>query len=176
MRMLFAAIAAIAFAIPAVAADAKISLTGENTKVTFVGTKPGGKHDGGFKALTGSATVDGDTLAKVEVEIDTDSLYSDDPKLTGHLKSPDFFGVKDNPKAKFASTKIEKTDKGTTITGDLTINGKTKSISIPAKVTVAGGTLKIAGDVSIDKRDFGMTYGGGKIDDQVAIKVAVEAK
>jgi polyisoprenoid-binding protein YceI len=174
MRMLFAAAAAVALAAPALADDVK--LTGDNTKITWVGTKPGGKHDGGFKTLTGTATVLGDGLAKVVVEIDTDSLYADDPKLTAHLKSPDFFGVKNNPKATFTSTKIEKTDKGYTITGDLTLNGKTKEIAIPAEVSHAGGTLKINGAVSIDKRDFGMTYGGGKIDDQVAIKVAVEAK
>jgi polyisoprenoid-binding protein YceI len=174
MRMLFAAAAAVALSAPALADDVK--LTGDNTKITWVGTKPGGKHDGGFKTLTGTATVLGDGLAKVVVEIDTDSLYADDPKLTAHLKSPDFFGVKNNPKATFTSTKIEKTDKGYTITGDLTLNGKTKEIAIPAEVSHAGGTLKINGAVSIDKRDFGMTYGGGKIDDQVAIKVAVEAK
>ena len=175
MRMLFAAAAAIALAVPAVAADS-VKLTGENTKITWVGTKPGGKHEGGFKTLTGTATVSEGELAKVEVEIDTDSLYSDDQRLTGHLKSPDFFGVKTNPKAKFVSTKVEKADKGVTITGDLTLNGKTKSISFPATVSNTGGTLKIDGAVTIDKRDFGMTYGGGKIDDQVAIKVAVEAK
>ena len=175
MRMLFAAAAAVALAAPAVAAD-MVKLTGENTKITWVGTKPGGKHEGGFKILTGTATLLGDDLAKVEVEIDTDSLYADDPKLTQHLKSPDFFGVKNNPKAKFVSTKVEKADKGVTITGDLTLNGKTKSISFPATVSHTGGTLKVDSAFSIDKRDFGMTYGGGKIDDQVAIKVAVEAK
>jgi polyisoprenoid-binding protein YceI len=174
--MLFAAIAAVAFAIPAVAADAKISLTGENTKVTFTGTKKDGKHDGGFKTLTGTATVDGNALVKVEVEIDTDSLYSDDPKLTGHLKSPDFFGVKDNPKAKFVSTKIAKGGKAYEITGDLTLLGKTKSITFPATISASGGNLKIEGDVKIDRNDFGMTYGKGKVDDHVAIKVAVEVK
>jgi polyisoprenoid-binding protein YceI len=175
MRMLFAAAAAVVLAVPAVAADA-VKLTGENTKITWVGTKPGGKHEGGFKTLTGTATLLGGDLAKVEVEIDTDSLYSDDQRLTGHLKSPDFFGVKTNPKAKFVSTKVEKADKGATITGDLTLNGKTKTISFPATVSNTGGTLKIDSAFTIDKRDFGMTYGGGKIDDQVAIKVAVEAK
>jgi polyisoprenoid-binding protein YceI len=175
MRMLFAAAAAIALAAPGVAADS-VKLSGENTKVTWVGTKPGGKHEGGFKTLTGTATVLEGELAKVEVEIDTESLYADDPKLTQHLKSPDFFGVKNNPKAKFVTTKVEKADKGVTITGDLTLNGKTKSISFPATVSHAGGTLKVDSAFTIDKRDFGMTYGGGKIDDQVAIKVAVEAK
>ena len=175
MRLLIAAAAAVAFALPAVGADT-VALTGENTKITWVGTKPGGKHEGGFKTVSGTATVSGDALTAVKVEIETDSLYSDDPKLTAHLKSPDFFGVKVNPKAKFESTKVEKSDKGYTITGNLTINGKTKEVAIPAEVSHAGGALKINGAVTIDKRDFGMTYGGGKIDDQVAIKVAVEAK
>jgi polyisoprenoid-binding protein YceI len=173
MRMLIATITTVVLTLPAVAADVK--LTGDNTKITFVGTKPGGKHEGGFKTVTGTATVDGNTLARVEVEIDVNSIYSDNEKLTAHLKSPDFFGVKDNPKATFKSTKIDSTD-GVKITGDMTINGKTKSVTFPAQVSYSGGTLKITSDFSIDKRDFGMTYGGGKIDDQVAIKVAVEAK
>ena len=175
MRLFVAAAAAVAFSIPAVADDVK--LTGNNTKITWVGTKgAAGKHEGGFKTLTGTATISGDALTAVKVEIDTDSLYSDNPQLTMHLKSPDFFGVKNNPKARFESTKVEKSDKGYTITGNLTLNGKTKEVAIPAEVSHAGGTLKISGAVTIDKRDFGMTYGGGKIDDPVAIKVAVEAK
>jgi polyisoprenoid-binding protein YceI len=175
MRTFLAAAAALVLALPAMAAD-KVTLSGDNTKITFVGTKPGGKHDGGFKTLTGTATVDGDALTALEVEIDTDSLYADDAKLTAHLKSPDFFGVKNNPKAKFASKKIEKADGGYKVTGDLTLNGKTSEISFPVSVSRAGGVLKIATDFKIDKRDFGMTYGGGKIDDQVAIKAVVEAK
>ena len=174
MRMLFAAVAAVAFAIPAVAADIKLS--GDNTKVTFTGTKPDGKHDGGFKTLTGTATVDGDTLSGVQVEIATDSIFTDNPGLTGHLKGPDFFGVKNHPKATFASTKVEKTDKGYNIVGDLTLLGKTKSITIPATISHSGGTLKIDGAVNIDRNDFGMTYGKGKVDAAVSIKVAVEAK
>jgi polyisoprenoid-binding protein YceI len=175
MRLLIAAVAAIAFTLPAVADD-KVALTGDNTKVTFVGTKPGGKHEGGFKTLKGAAVVAGDALSKVAVEIDMESLFSDDPKLTAHLKSPDFFGVKTNPKSKFESTKVEKSDKGYTITGNLTLNGKTKEISFPATVTATGGAVKIESSFSIDKRDFGMEYGGGKIDDKVSIKVAVDAK
>ncbi|HVK13833.1 MAG TPA: hypothetical protein VM597_34140, partial [Gemmataceae bacterium] len=60
MRMLFAAALTLALGTAAVAADTKVALTGENTKITFVGTKPDGKHEGGFKALTGTATVTGD--------------------------------------------------------------------------------------------------------------------
>ena len=174
MRLFIAAVAAAVLTVPA-AADT-VKLTGENTKITWTGTKgAAGKHDGGFKTVTGTATVSGDALTAIEVEIDMDSLYSDDPKLTAHLKAPDFFGVKNNPKSKFVSKKVTKSADGYTITGDLTMNGKTKEISFPAKVSTAGG-LKIDSSFSIDKRDWGMTYGGGKIDDQVAIKVSVDAK
>lgn len=175
MRLFIAAVAAVVLTVPAGAETVK--LTGENTKITWVGTKgAAGKHEGGFKTVTGTAEVSGDALTKVEVEIDMDSLYSDDPKLTAHLKAPDFFGVKTNPKSKFVSTKIEKSDKGHTITGNLTMNGKTKEVSFPATISTAGGAVKIDSAFSIDKRDWGMTYGGGKIDDQVALKVAVDAK
>lgn len=177
-RTLFALAAAALAAAPATAAETKYALTGENTKVTFVGTKPDGKHEGGFGKLSGAATVaDGDlTKLKMEVDIDCDSLYSDDPKLTAHLKSPDFFGVKDNPKATFKSTKVEKTDKGYTVTGDLTMLGKTKAVTFPATVTTAGDTLTLTAEFKIDRTQWGMTYGKGKIADEVALKVAVAAK
>ena len=175
MRLFLAAAAAVAFAVPAVADDVSPD-RGQHQDHLGRHQAAAGKHEGGFKTVTGTATVSGDALTAVKVEIETDSLYADDPKLTAHLKSPDFFGVKANPKAKFESTKVEKSDKGYTITGNLTINGKTKEVAIPAEVSHAGGALKINGAVTIDKRDFGMTYGGGKIDDPVAIKVAVEAK
>ena len=137
MHLLIAAAAAVVITLPTVA-RVKVALSGDNTKITFVGTKPGGKHEGGFKSVKGGAVVSADGVSKVAVEIDMESLFSDDPKLTAHLKSPDFFGVKTNPKSKFESTKIEKTEKGHSITGDLTLNGKTKEISFPATITASG--------------------------------------
>jgi polyisoprenoid-binding protein YceI len=75
MRLFIAAAAAIALSIPAVAADQTVTLSGDNTKITWVGTKgAAGKHDGGFKTVTGTATVSGDALTAVKVEIDTASL------------------------------------------------------------------------------------------------------
>src|SRR5437870_2458914 len=90
-------------------ADSTVPLNGDNTKITFVGTKPTGKHDGGFKKLSGTAKMSGDpTSLKVDLEIDLTSIYTDTEKLTGHLKSPDFFDVKNHPKSKFTVTKVEK--------------------------------------------------------------------
>src|SRR4029450_3674469 len=74
IRSLFALVLAVLLGASAFAGDVEYALTGESTKITSVGTKPGGKHEGGFKKLTGNATVnDGkiDTL-KIEVEIDMD--------------------------------------------------------------------------------------------------------
>src|SRR5580698_4690436 len=84
---------------PAFALGADYALTEKNTTITFIGTKPGGKHEGGFKSVTGTATVTGNDLTtlKATLDIDMNSLYSDADKLTTHLKSPDFFGVKSNP-------------------------------------------------------------------------------
>jgi polyisoprenoid-binding protein YceI len=173
MRLAMAVLAAVGG--PVLAGD-KYPLDGENAKVTFVGTKPGGKHEGGFKKLSGVATVPGGDVSKMtlEVVIDTDSLWSDDPKLTGHLKAPDFFDVKTNPTAKFVSSKVEKTAEGYAVTGDLTLNGKTNTVSFPATVTTAGG-LKLDAKFKIDRTKFGMVYGKGKIDDEATIAVNVSA-
>ena len=160
------------------AADQAFPLKGENTKVTFIGTKKNGKHEGGFSKLSGTATVtDGkpETL-KIEAVIETDSLYSDNGKLTNHLKSPDFFAVKQHPKATFKSKQVEKTDKGYTIIGDLTLLGKTKPVTIPATVAVNGDTLTVTSDFTINRFDWGMTYGKGQVDDAVSLKLNVNAK
>lgn len=178
VRCLFAVGLLAALALTASAADIKYALTGDNTKLTFIGKKPDGKHEGGFKKLSGSATVtDGDlTKLKLEVEIDTDSLYSDDEKLSTHLKSPDFFDVKNNPKATFKVTKVEKGDTTYTITGDLTMLGKTKSISFPASITTTADALQVSSTFAIDRTQWGMTYGKGKIEDKVELTIKVTAK
>jgi polyisoprenoid-binding protein YceI len=170
-----AALAAVLLAGPALAAE--FALTGGNTKIEFVGSKVNGKHDGGFKSVKGTAAAAaGDpTTLKLNVEIRTDSLYSDNPKLTQHLKSPDFFNVKSQPTAKFVSTKVEKAGGGYTVTGDLTLNGVTKSISFPARINVTEQGLTLSSQFAIDRTAFNMTYGKGKIDDNVALKVTVNA-
>src|SRR4051794_20965848 len=135
------------------------------SKVTWVGSKVTGKHDGGFSTFKGTVdVVDGSPeKSKVDVDIDATSITSDNEKLTGHLMSPDFFDTKQFPKATFVSTKIDKGgDKGAsnTITGNLTIKGITKSVTFPATVKVAGDTADVDAEFSINRRDFSLNYAG----------------
>jgi polyisoprenoid-binding protein YceI len=169
----FAALAALALCVNTLTAGT-FKLDGENTKVEWTGSKPEGKHTGGFKELSGTASVEGDA-PKVEVEIDCASLYSDDPKLTAHLKAPDFFSVKEHPKAKFVSTKVEKGANGYTVTGNLTLCGKTKEVTFPAEVKTGDG-FSMTSKFTINRTDFGMTYGKGKIADDVEVRISVDAK
>lgn len=163
--------------LPALAAEPFL-LTGETCKITFVGTKPGGKHTGGFKELTGKATVvPGEpTTLMIDLAIETASLYSDDPKLTGHLKAPDFFSVKEFPKILFKLTKVEKTAEGYTQTGELTLLGRTKPVTLPSQITATDKELTITSDFSIKRSEWGMTYGLGKVDDVVQLKVETKVK
>ncbi len=153
-----------------------VKLAADNAKIVWTGTKPNGKHVGGFKKLAGKAVIaDEPTDLKLDVEIDCASLYSDDPKLTAHLKSPDFFSVKEHPKAKFSITAVEKDDSGYRVTGDLTLLGKTKEISFPAEISVKG-KLTLAADFKINRSDYGMTFGQGMVDDEVSISLRVATK
>ena len=158
--------------------ETKHALDCNNTTIEFIGAKADGKHVGGFKKLTGSVAVDPAKVAggKVEVEIDVRSLFSDNAGLTQHLKGADFFNVKKHPTAKFVSTKIDGDKTGFKMTGDFTLLGKTKSVEFPVTVTANGGDYKLASEFKINRSDYGMTYGKGKVHEEVTIKLAVKGK
>jgi polyisoprenoid-binding protein YceI len=168
----------------ATGAAAKYTFDQSDSKVSWVGSKVTGKHDGGFATFTGTVDlVDGaPEKSKVTVDIDAASLTSDQEKLTGHLKSPDFFDVAKNPKATFASTEIRKGgDKGAThtVTGNLTIKGITKSVTFPATIQVAGDSANVNAEFAINRRDFQLNYAGMPNDlirDDVVIKLAIKGK
>jgi polyisoprenoid-binding protein YceI len=166
------------------AAGAEYTINQDSSKLEFVGSKVTGKHDGGFKAFTGSAkTKDGAIEGgSVEVEIDATSVFSDDDKLTGHLKTKDFFDVENHPKAKFVSTEIKKGGEGGashTVTGNLTLRGETKSVTFPATITTEGDSAKVKAEFSINRKDFGLQYAGKPDDlirDDVVIKLDLDLK
>jgi polyisoprenoid-binding protein YceI len=155
-----------------------LTLTGDNSKVEFTGSKVTGKHDGGFKSFTGTIDL---VNAKPEesgvtVEIDAKSVYSDADGLTKHLQSADFFDVEKYPKASFSSTKIvPDAAKGAgnyTVTGDLDLHGQTKSVTFPAKITVTDAEVAVDAEFSINRKDFGIVY-AGKTDDLIRDDVVI---
>lgn len=178
MKQTLALAAAVLLAATAVAEDKSYTIKAEASKVEFTGTKTDGKHDGGFKDVAGTVTCGGDdlTAAKFDVSIATESIFSDNDKLTAHLKSPDFFAIKDNPKITFVSTKVEKSDAGYSITGDLTMLGKTKSVTIPAEITKADKGVTVKSAFKVNRTDWGMTYGQGKINDDVELRLNLSAE
>lgn len=145
----------------------------EKSKVDFVGKKSDGKHVGGFKDVSAVAKVDLDSPEKgsLTIEIKTDSLWSDDEKLTGHLKNPDFFDVKKFPTIKFESTKISMNGETGEIIGKMTMLDKTVEVKVPVKGDLSDDMLTVIADFKIDRTKWGMMYGKGKIEDEVEIKV-----
>jgi polyisoprenoid-binding protein YceI len=167
---------------PVPVSDGVVTLSPENTKIQFAGyhspRKPGDPHIGGFAKFSGQAEVDSDgKLKSVSVDIDTTSVFTPVPKLTDHLKTADFFEVREYPTAKFESTKIAPGEGGETIiTGNFTLHGVTKEISFPAKVEVTGSGLTLASKFDIDRNEFGMTYGKGQVEAKVPMTVVIGEK
>lgn len=155
-----------------------LPLTAENSKVEFTGSKVTGKHDGGFKNLTGTIDLVNEKAeeSSVWVEIDMKSIFSDADGLTKHLQTGDFFEVEKFPSAWFSSTKIvPDTAKGAdnyTVTGDLQLRGVKKSITFPAKITVSPAEVAVNAEFSINRKDFGIVY-AGKADDLIRDDVVI---
>lgn len=154
----------------------EVKLTPENTLIQFVGIHKGDKPDprtGKFGKFNGLAKAADGKLTEVTIVIDTPSLETEIEKLTNHLKSPDFFDVRQNPEAKFVSKSIETADDGTVkITGDLTLLKETKSISFPAKVKV-GKEIALDAEFVINRVDFGMDYGTDNVHEDVTMTIKV---
>ncbi len=155
-----------------------LPLTAENSKVEFTGSKVTGKHDGGFKAFTGTIDLVNEKPedSGVSVEIDMKSVYTDADGLTKHLQTPDFFDIEKFPKASFTSTKIvADAAKGAgnyTVTGDLNLHGQTKSITFPAKISVGDADVSVEAEFSVNRKDFGIVY-AGKTDDLIRDDVVI---
>ena len=160
-----------------------LPITAANSSVLFVGSKVTGKHEGGFTAFTGTIDlVNGKAEeSSVSVDIDTNTVFADDPKLTEHLKSADFFDVAKFPKATFKSTTIAagaKAPETHTVTGDLELHGQTKSITFPATIVVSEDSVTVKAGFRINRKDFGIVYTGpadNLIRDDVALMLDVKA-
>lgn len=179
-----AAVAA-APASPAAATAVTYRIAPGTSRIEFTGSKVTGKHDGTFGSFSGTASVTGGTpeSAGLSVEIDLASVKTDNEKLDGHLKSPDFFDVARFPKATFTSTAIQAgaaagTGVTHTVTGTLDLHGVRRTVSFPARVRVTPETVEADAEFSLNRKDFGIVYPGMPDDlirDNVVIRLAIRA-
>jgi polyisoprenoid-binding protein YceI len=149
-------------------------VTTEASAVGFVGSKITGSHEGGFRSFEGRISlVGGDPLrSSVDVSIDTTSLWADDDRLTGHLKSSDFFDVEHYPTASFTSTEIVREGDGYRVVRNLTLHSVSKSIAFPATIGVEDGQVTATAEFAVKRFDFDIVY-PGKPDDLIRDDVLI---
>ncbi|AUM14154.1 hypothetical protein Kalk_17745 [Ketobacter alkanivorans] len=138
---------------------------------------------GRFNTFEGEFVLDEANVqnSKVNVTIDVASVDSNHGERDKHLRGKDFFDVSQFPKATFVSTKIEKTgDKTAKITGDFTLKGVTKPVTLDA-VYVGGGKDPWGGyrqgfeaTTQLRLKDFGIDYNLGPASEVVDIYISVE--
>lgn len=148
-------------------------------------------HDGTVNVKSGNIVVKDSKVVGGSFVLDMTSISATDvkdaetkAKLDGHLKNGDFFEVEKFPTAEFTITAVKpSTDKvwNSTITGNLTVKGKTNAISFPAKVGVSKGVASIVTDkFSFDRQKFDVAYKSTMADvlvkDDIDMKVKVTAK
>lgn len=157
-----------------------LAITPDNSRVEFTASKVTASHPGGFKQFSGTIDLVGEKAenSKVTIDIDLASVFTNEPKLTEHLKTPDFFDVAKFPKAKFTSTSIiadaAKGADNYTVTGDFDLHGQKKSISFPAAIKVDADSVSVTSEFTINRKDFGLNYPGfanDLINDLVVIKL-----
>jgi polyisoprenoid-binding protein YceI len=136
---------------------------------------------GRFNKFSGTYT-SGDAPA-VTIEVDAASVDSANAKRDDHLKGPDFFNVNETPKITFKSTKWEDKGEGLAhVTGELTLHGVTKTVTIPVTKVGEGndpyGGYRVGFEATftIKRSEFGISYGlPAAVGDDVTLIVSVEA-
>ena len=138
------------------------------------------------------ANIDADvedlTGAQIEVTIDAASINTRNEDRDNHLRSADFFHVEEHPTITFIATDIK--GRGSNeydVTGDLTMNGHTKQVTLDvtfegqSKDPMSGGIVAgFSGETTISRKEFGLTWnaavetGGVLVSDDVKIHFELE--
>jgi len=138
---------------------------------------------GRFNTFDGEFVLDQKNIenSKVKVTIDVASVDSNHGERDKHLRGKDFFEVAKYPEATFVSTRVEKTgEKTAKITGDFTLKGVTKPVTLDAEY-IGGGKDPWGGyrqgfeaTTQLKLKDFGIDYNLGPASEVVDIYISVE--
>jgi len=116
------------------------------------------------------------------LSIKVESVDTNNVKRDEHLRAPDYFDVKQFPNLTFQSTKVKPVDGGYEVTGDLTIHGVTKVVTLQLKgfdkvVEFPKGTPRVGGTntLVIKRSDYGMITALPNLGDEVHITMGIEA-
>lgn len=144
---------------------------------------------GEFTTLSGTLTYDraDPSTAHIEVTVDPASFHSGQPQRDEHVRSADFLDVAQFPQIKFSSTRIEVDGDEGKVTGELTLHGVTKEITVDIEdvspeIKDFQGNIKfgVTAKTKINRSDFGLTYnapletGGFLIGDKVDLTFDVQ--
>ena len=144
---------------------------------------------GEFSGVTGAVVFDpgAPENSRVEARIDATTIHTRDDQRDAHLKSADFLDVEKFPAITFVSRRIAGAGAEWKVTGDLTIHGVTREVTLdvegPApEAKDPWGNVKTGASATtkISRKDFGMEFnmvletGGVMVGDEIAITLEVE--
>lgn len=140
-----------------------------SSKIQWKGSKlfESDYHDGvvtpqsGKLGFSGNQPIAGEIVIDMTTISNTDLAESpeDQAKLEGHLKSDDFFGVKQFPLAKFVITSVIAQDNNTFIMkGNLTIRDKTEAIQFPAEISKTDSEISAVAKLTFDRSKFDVKF------------------
>lgn len=155
-----------------------VKVNAAKSEITWLGKKVTGEHSGTISLKSGELNVDDKAIVGGQFVVDMTSIKNTDltdaewnGKLVGHLKSDDFFGVEKHPEAKLVITKKAAFNGNkATVTGDLTIKGKTNPVTF--EVTKTGNTYKA--EITVDRSKYDVRYGSKSFFDNLGDKVIAD--
>ena len=148
------------------------------------------KVRGAFNEFTGTAVFDAADPAAtaVTVTIEAASIDTRNAQRDEHLRSNDFLAMQEFPEITFVSTAFHQTGEASfDLTGDLTVKGVAKSVTVPFRYEGAAsdpfGNLRVGfeGSVEINRRDYGVTWnaaletGGFLVSDKIVLEFEISA-
>ncbi|MEK7413570.1 MAG: YceI family protein [Planctomycetota bacterium] len=174
------------FVLTAPLAAADWTIDGEHSNALFkIQHMNAGYTWGRFDDISGSIRYDEANQAgsKVTVSIKAASISTKVQKMEEHLRSATFFDVVQHPTLGFVSTAWKKTADGVfDVTGNLTIHGVTKAVTIKVTRTGLGenaftkkAVVGFESTFAIKRSDYGMTNMLGPVGDDVTLTIALEA-